>query len=310
MPIAIVDMGTNTFHLLIAKTAGPTWQILYNEKVGVKMGEKGINEGLITESAKHRALKTLAHFTEISAKFGIRSEEIKAFATSALRNANNKNKITQQIKAETGITVSIIDGQQEAELIYEGVKLSGALGPEKSLILDIGGGSVECIIANQTEIFWKESFEVGGQRLLEKFKHSDPIANSEIKELNYWLCQKLVPLQAALINLAPKILTGSSGSFDSLVEIMAHKNNKSLDGQVCHPLPLANYYQLATEIIGLDHAGRLAIAGMIPLRADMIVVAICLINLVLDMGQFSGINVSNYALKEGVLAKELMKNEK
>jgi len=84
------------------------------------------------------------------------------------------------------------------------------LGNEKSLIMDIGGGSVEFIIGNGEEIFWKRSFEIGAQRLLEKFQKHDPILPAEIDELRLYFEKQLAPLLAALRVHHPKILAGSS----------------------------------------------------------------------------------------------------
>ena len=95
-------------------------------------------------------------------------KKILAFGTSALRVANNGAEIIQKIITETGIETCIISGEEEATYIYEGVASAMKID-QKSLIVDIGGGSVEFIIGNEKEIFWKQSFEIGGQRLLEKF---------------------------------------------------------------------------------------------------------------------------------------------
>ena len=177
MKIAVIDMGTNTFHLIIAEVTETSHEILHKERVAVKIGENGITKGIITDQAWIRALSTISSFKETMDQNGVKA--IFATATSAVRNASNGEALTEEIKKQTGIETKIISGEQEAKTILNGVKEAIELGDEKSLIMDIGGGSIEFIIANQDETFWLKSFEVGGQRLVEKFHNQDPISQGE-----------------------------------------------------------------------------------------------------------------------------------
>ena len=114
--IAIIDLGTNTFHLLIADSEDATTKILYREKQPVKIGLGGINRGVITEEAIQRALACLMHFKNILNVWSV--TRVQALGTSALRNAVNGHEIIQKIKTETGIEVKLISGDEEAEYIY------------------------------------------------------------------------------------------------------------------------------------------------------------------------------------------------
>ena len=165
--IAIVDMGTNTFHLLLAETHEDGSRIIHRDRLAVKIGKGGINQGRITEPAMNRALVAMQSFRNTIDQHGI--SEIYAFGTSAFRNAINKDEIARRIRELTGIDVHIIAGNEEAMYIYECVKAALGLGEERSLIVDIGGGSVEFIIGNADEIFWMQSLETGAQRLLERY---------------------------------------------------------------------------------------------------------------------------------------------
>src|SRR5690242_15828606 len=155
--IAIIDMGTNTFHLLVAVGDARGYNITHRERLAVKLGMGGINQSIITNEGLSRALVAMQCF-----KNTIDHNEIKtvyAFGTSALRSAINGPDVAERIKAVTGIEVNIISGDQEAEFIYYGAKSALDMGREKNLIIDIGGGSVEFIIANDDQVFWKKSFE-------------------------------------------------------------------------------------------------------------------------------------------------------
>lgn len=300
MRIAVIDMGTNTFHLLIVDVLNDKWGIIYREKAAVKIGQGGINDGRITPEAEERAIDTLNKFKDIIDEHSV--TKVFATATSAIRNAQNGNSIVSRIKKETGIKVNVISGLQEAEHIYFGVRKAISIGEEASLIMDIGGGSIEFIIGNEEAIFWKQSFEVGGQRLVEKFHRHDPMLEIEIDELNNYLSVELKELFEAVEKFKPTTLIGSSGTFDTLSEMHQLEagitQNQDLKE---HPLTLTAFNKILNEIRNKNKEERLIIPGMIPLRVEMIVVACLLIDLIIKKVEIRNIRVSAYALKEGVL---------
>jgi exopolyphosphatase/guanosine-5'-triphosphate,3'-diphosphate pyrophosphatase len=206
MRVAIIDMGTNTFHLLIADVEGKEFKFLFETREAVKLGVGGINHRIITEEAIARALNTLTRYHSIITEHHV--QHAIAFGTSAVRSAKNGNEFARLIKEKTGIETKIISGEEEASLIYEGIELAMDLGEENNLIVDIGGGSVEFIIGNKNEIRWKKSFEIGGQRLLEKFKPHDSILPEEIKKLNSYFEEGLLVLFSAIDKYKPGTLFG------------------------------------------------------------------------------------------------------
>ncbi len=304
--LAIIDMGTNTFHLLIAQGEETGYRVTVRERLAVKIGMGGINHGFITPEGIQRALVAMQSFQNTIMREGV--QNVYAFGTSALRNASNGNEVAVKIKSITGIDINIISGDEEAEFIYMGVKSALGLGDEKSLIIDIGGGSVEFIIGNNDHIFWKKSLEIGAQRLLEKFHENDPVTLSEIKALDTYFERELTPLFEALNIYDPAILVGSSGTFDTLSDIFCiqhdiHKTSEEIET----PLTLAGFYEIYHELITKDRAQRMAIPGMIEMRVDMIVVACCMVRFLLEKHAFNRIRVSTYSLKEGVLTSLIKK---
>jgi len=299
--VAIIDMGTNTFHLLIAEWKGNHYQFIHQEKQAVKIGVGGLNQGMITEAAVERAVDTLKQFVLTIQKLNVK--KTMAFGTSALRSAENADKITERIKSETGLNAQIISGEREAEYIYLGVRSALNLGKEKSLIIDIGGGSVEFIIGNQDEIFWKNSYDIGGQRLLEKFHRHDPILPNEINNLNAYFDVVLPELVSALNRHNPITLVGSSGTFDTLSEMYCVQHNLPWCPEDPETLLTFDSFQSTfSQLIIKNRKERMEMKGMIDMRVDMIVVACCLIQYILDHHYFENIRVSSYSLKEGVLA--------
>lgn len=292
-------MGTNTFHLLIAEADERGYRIISRERLAVKIGMGGINQGVITEAGIHRALLAMQSFKNTIELTGV--THVYAFGTSALRNASNSEEVVSKIKALTNIDVNIISGDKEAEFIYLGVKAALHMEHEKSLIIDIGGGSVEFIIGDNDTIFWKRSLEIGAQRLLEQFHKNDPITPAEIEALDAYFAEALVPVFDALKIHHPEILIGSSGTFDTLSDIFCiqHDIHKTAE-EIETPLSLAGFYEIYQELLQKNRAERMLIPGMIEMRVDMIVVACCLIRYLLEHHAFRRIRVSTYSLKEGV----------
>jgi exopolyphosphatase/guanosine-5'-triphosphate,3'-diphosphate pyrophosphatase len=302
--IGIIDCGTNTFHLMIVSIEVGGAEVIFKEKIAVKIGEGGINNKIISPEAIKRALDTLNYFSTIINQY--RVKKILGFATSAFRNAENGISLSNQIKENTGIEIKIISGEKEAELIFKGVNNALKIGVEPALVMDIGGGSVEFIIGASDKIYWKRSFEIGAQRLVDLFHKSDPIRNEEVIELHSYFESQLEDLFNAIKIWDPKTLIGSSGTFDTLSDMFCLKNGIPIDDNATEtPLTIDFYHIIHAELIAKNRAQRMEIPGMIELRADMIVVASELVNFLLNKFSFNNIRVSTHALKEGVLAEIL-----
>jgi len=295
-PVAIIDLGTNTFHLLIS-AAG---KVLLEERRPVRIGVGGINRDLITDEAEGRALDCLLEYARLSRYHG--ASKIFATGTSAFRNARNGAEVAARLERATNIPIHIISGEEEARLIWEGIRSGMNLGSGQSLIIDIGGGSVEFIIANQQEITWKQSLEIGGQRLIEKFNPADPITTAQVIQVSEYLKERLSVIAGPLAVHRPDVLIGSSGSFDTISEIHCRRIGLEYIHGPETPIDFSALATISDELISKNREQRMVIPGMIPLRVDMIVVACILIREVVSMHPFQSVRISGYSLKEGVLA--------
>lgn len=307
MKQAIIDLGTNTFHLLIVEQDEKTDTILFRESRPAKIGQAGINQGLITEAGIERALGVLTYFRQVLDQHEVAPGSVTALGTSAIRVARNQADFIDRVRRATGIQIQVISGSQEAEYIYKGVRAAGALDEQTSVVMDIGGGSVEFILGNQLRIFWKQSFEIGGQRLRERFMpgaSDQPISPTSIRRLNDYFQEQLLPLANAIHQYQPSVLVGSSGSFDTLVDMwyMNERGHLPDSSQVTFPLPVSEFYRAYELLTTRNQAERMQIPGMIELRVDMIVVAVCLIDYILKTYGIAQIRTSTFSLKEGVLA--------
>lgn len=300
-----MDLGTNTFHLLIAQADINDPKELLHLYEPVKLGQGGINKGIIQSDAFERGIKTMEMFHQNMQKFNVGL--VKAIATSALRSTSNGKDFIEQVKQKTGIEIETINGDREAAYIYQGVKTSGCLSADNSLIIDIGGGSVEFIICNKEEIIWKQSFEIGAARLMDRFHHSDPIAAESVTELQEYLDHVLAPLFEAAQHTSISKLIGSSGAFETFAEVMELEKGHAFDIKSIKYMDfdLYEFNILTARLISSTHQERAATKGIIPLRVDMIVVASLITRYVLSKLEIYDVAMSMYSLKEGVLVELL-----
>jgi exopolyphosphatase/guanosine-5'-triphosphate,3'-diphosphate pyrophosphatase len=304
--VAVMDLGTNTFHLLIAEGGNTdSFKELVHIHEGVKLGEGGINKGIIQPMAFERGIATMQHFQSCIQAHEV--HEVKAIATSAIRNAANGQDFIVQVKEKAGIQIELIDGEQEAAYIYNGIKASGCLTNENALVMDIGGGSVEFIIGNKDEVLWKHSFEIGAARLMDKFHQTDPIPVQSIKELTRYLDGKLIDLFEAALQHKPSILIGSSGAFESFAEVIELEKSRPFDLKQTkvYEFDTDDLLNLIERLVKSTHHKRAATKGIIPVRVDMIVVASLITIYIMQKLGLTDVTMSTYSLKEGVLADML-----
>lgn len=305
--LALIDMGTNTFHLLITEVdENGQLRELVKTKLPVRLGQGGISNGAIAPEAYDRAIRTLKDFRKQIDAHEV--ETVRAMATSMVRNASNGEDFVKDVFKQTDIQIEVIDGDREAELIYYGVRSAGVLNGATSLVMDIGGGSVEFIICNLQEIFWKRSFEIGAQRLMDQFFTQDPIPAASIETEKAYLREKLQPLTEAVAKFKPSVLVGSSGTFDTICDIDALSKGDTTRQQnqpAATVLSTEDFYKIHEQLLHKNHDERLAIPGMLEMRVDMIVLASIAVDFVLQQYSLNEIRVSAYALKEGLLQKVL-----
>jgi len=299
----VIDLGTNTFHLLIAEGTTSTYHEIVHEHIGVKIGEGGINKGLIQPAAFERGIAAMQHFQQLIANNHVKN--VRAIGTSALRSAANGQDFIDEVKKLTGIAIEIIDGDKEAAYIYKGINASGCLSIQNSLIVDIGGGSVEFIIANNEGIKWKQSFEIGCARLMDKFHQKDPIPSGSIDALNAYLESSLTGLFAAAAGYTIEGLIGASGAFETYAEVIELEKGNPFDLATTKTYEFNGDELLAVteKLIHSAHAERLATKGIIPIRIDMIVVASLLTRFIIARLNIHKVVMSTSSLKEGVLVE-------
>jgi len=227
----------------------------------------------------------------------------KGVATAALRYAKNGAEVAQRLSQTSGIPIQVISGEREAEFIFKGVQAHLNFGDQTGLIMDVGGASTEFIAFNGNGLLGLWSFPIGATRLQEVLALHDPLLPQQVNSTFDWLQNQLQPMLAVLQIHRPQFLVGSSGFFDTLVQMQAFRNQ----GQ---PLLNYSYHSLSAEtlqywterLIPSSLAERLAIPGMLEFRAPMFLASILQVHFVLNALQIPTVHCTRISLKEGVLA--------
>ena len=295
---AVIDLGTNTFHLLIAEAGeNKAIQPVFRKRIFVKLGAEGI--ATIGQAPFERGLEAMRTFRHLLNEQKV--QLVKAIGTAALRTATNGPDFLAAVREQTGIEVELITGDQEAVWIYKGVRQAIDLGQGSHLIIDIGGGSVEFILANKKGMIWRQSFPIGLAVLFGRFHHSDPMHIEEREAVERFLEEQLLDLWSAVQKYPPQTLAGAAGVFEILEHFLP---SKKISGTQRN-FKCQHFEELHQTIINSTLSERLAMEKLPDSRADMIVVAMLLIGVVLQKTGIQEIAVSDYAMKEGILCEFL-----
>jgi len=292
---AVIDLGSNTFHLLIVDLqADGRWTPLVKDRRYVKLASEGLE--IIGEDSIQRAIKVMQEFAHRLLQMEVK--EIHAIGTAALREAKNGNVVAKRLTEESGIPVEIIDGDEEAHYILKGIQ--SALPPldKPCLIMDIGGGSVEFILYRHQQVLFAQSFKIGVALLYRRFHQQDPMSQEKIEELSNHLKTELAPVFNMLHKYQDYFLIGASGSFEVIQDVMP-KIQKEVHWSELDFRHLDTYM---SEVIRSDLTRR-RLREEIPVeRLDYIVVAYILIRLIFREHPPKRLFYCDFALKEGVIA--------
>jgi exopolyphosphatase/guanosine-5'-triphosphate,3'-diphosphate pyrophosphatase len=304
MKLAVIDLGTNTFKLLVAsRSAEGRLVVHHKEEVPVNLGRGGIEKGVIAEDAMARGLEALKKMHAEALALG--AERIHGFGTSALRSARNGDDFIRRAKEETGTDITIIPGEEEAGMVLDGVRQAVAFGNKPMLVMDIGGGSTEFILATDRSLLWKHSFELGTTRLFERFPSIDPMGIGTQLRMAQHIDAQLEALWSVVDRHWPTTLVGSAGSFDSLATMIAARRGTDLPPDaVTLQFDTTEFDAVKDDLFAMTRAERLEVKGLPHFRVDTIIPALALIERV-SLHGITEIRWSRYSLKEGAAARLL-----
>tara|TARA_B100001057_G_scaffold31873_1_gene28981 strand:- start:987 stop:1883 length:897 start_codon:yes stop_codon:yes gene_type:complete len=291
---AVIDIGTNTFNLLIANRSKNGLTIIESHKVAVSLGMGGINDGVLADDAIQRALDAFEKFRGILLNYPMVQPIL--IATSAVRDAKNASEFTAAVFDRFAWKVTVVSGMKEAELIYKGVGLCYDF-KEHTLIMDIGGGSTEFIEANNEGICSGVSLNIGVSRLYQGFSVNDPFTAKDVQQIESFLDERSMDFFS---DKSIPALIGSSGTFETFYELMYQKpfpkSNKIVE------LGLESFTKMLDELIYSSLEERNKNEFIIPIRKKMAPFAAVKTRWVLRQIKPKRILISPFSLKEGVLA--------
>lgn len=298
--IAALDLGSNSFHLLVASIKSGKIQILHREKHLLRLSGIGDNY-VIDEEKINEAILIISHFVTECEKY---SAFINAVATSAFRDAENKNELISRIKNETGVTVKIISGEEEAELALLSLKYSIKKLPQKFLLFDLGGGSTEFIFVENDRIIKKFSLQLGAVRFAKKYCDSEGNIIykekfvSEIKkgvkdvkdflnDKNEFECYGMGGTVSAITNMIEAKNLKKQVKFEKLKGCSFTKTENKLLIEI---VSQANTLEKKKNIVGLENS-----------RADIISIGLLILDVFFTELNISKVTFSGSGLREGIL---------
>ncbi len=299
-PIAVIDLGTNTFNLgVYQRFSNGKFQILHAENQSVGLRTSGIN--FIDDDATQRAIQVLRNYKITCQKFGALS--ITCVGTSAIRSATNGQTFTEKIFQELQLHIRIVSGVEEAQLIKKGV-LAAFPDIRKSetqpIILDIGGGSCEFIKIGKTEESdIAISLEMGMARIYHQYPFDDVPTSEAISSYENFFKEQLLIAKTQLDLEIEKTYTliGCAGTFDTLDAWL----NSSQHQESSYQFLQETIENAKNQLLTSTKAFRTNIPGIIPIRTQMIVPAIILISQLMKDWQIKELVGTSYSLREGVV---------
>jgi len=302
---AAIDIGSNTFRLLIAEPAKPgaatPWHTIYYTHRIIRLGEGLHHSGRLSETAMQRAMLAFSDFAEMLARFQVPTQHVAATATAAMREADNARAFRDRVAQQTGIDIHIIGGEVEANMSLAGA--NAVLTPQTRshmLLFDIGGASTEFIRPTDSRCLDAISCKLGVVRLVETYLHSDPPSASDYlamvaaadthlaKVENFWGDRSAPP---ALVGTAGTVTTLAATELDLCPYDANIINN--------HSMSRASFEALRDRLLAMNQASRQAIRTIEKGRGDLIVAGLAIVEAIMNRWHYAEMVVVDAGLLEG-----------
>ena len=285
MKFGAIDIGTNAARLLVGEV-DKNKKRLYVKKVSytripLRLGEDVFDEGSISKKKASDFVKTIQAFRLISEIFDVQS--LRAVATSAMREARNADKVIQKIQKETGVTIEIISGQEEADLIFGNFEVLDIDRDIPFIVIDVGGGSTEVSIFENGHLVSSRSFELGTLRALKGKLDKDVWVN-----LSSWINDNVDMSR-------PHQIFGTGGNINKIHKILGAKQNESVS--------VVDIQSLHHQLEPLSIKKRVELLQLKPDRADVIVPAMEIYLFILNQLECTELFVPKVGLSDGMILK-------
>lgn len=309
-PLAAIDIGTNSIHLLIARPTGNNrFEVIDREKDVVRLGSGSGDMKRLSPDAIERGLDTLRRFQQVAAS---RGAHVHAVATSAVREAENRSEFVRRARDEAGVRVAVISGAEEARLIRLGALQAVPAYDQRHLVVDIGGGSTEFVLGERDEVLGARSLKLGAIRLTERFGLAGPVKRKTLDECRQFIRSYLTPVARMVHTLGYDVAIGSSGTIVNLAEMVRAARGdapvRQVSGATIDPDGLALLVEVLAACESIDE--RMAIPGLDPKRADIVLGGALALEQAFAVLGIDEMVVSDFALREGVLLDALRRRDK
>ncbi len=307
--IASIDIGTNSFHMVIAAVNNRSMlDIISRDKEVVRLGSSGADMKYLQPDAIERGIRTLKNFVSIARSS---NADIRAVATSAVREALNQEDFLLKAKIETDVNIEVVSGTEEGRLIYLGAIHALPIISKQTLVIDIGGGSTETIIAKDGTIKYVHSEKLGSIRLTRRFFNGDRIAQSQVDECRDYIKCEWAPILNKVKSIGFECVIGTSGTITNIVA-MAVLATKQIVPDVLNgvTVPANDVLRTIEQILKCSTTKEIAaIPGIDPDRADIITAGAIILEQAIVNLNIEKITLSSYALREGILFDTLEKQK-
>jgi len=300
--VAAIDIGTNSIHLVVARPTGNNrFEILARDKEVVRLGSGSGDMKELTPDAVERGVAALGRFRRVADTFGA---EVFAVATSAVREAENRDEFLEVALAKANVRIEVISGVEEARLIHLGVLQAVPVFDQQVLVVDIGGGSTEFVVGKGGDVLAARSLKVGAIRLTERFFAKEPLKKKAVDEARKFV-RSYLPRVLQMVDDAGgfEVAVGSSGTILNVAEMVRARRGTEPLRQVGMSRFTAE--ELADVVDDLASrprvADRLAVPGLDPRRADIILGGVVVLEQVVRGLGIDELVPSDFALREGVL---------
>jgi len=303
--LAAIDIGTNSFRCIVVEIDPQEgFRVLDDEKAQVRLGE-GVNQtGRITQEAQQRAIEALQRMCSIIRGLGVQMVEV--VATSAVRKAANSAEFVHAVKRATGLQIEVIDGKKEAELATLSVHHNFAMEQQRFTMADIGGGSVEIVVASGRHTETVSSLELGAVFLTEKFLHNDPLSEKELKLLRKHI-RKSLKTAGIDDDLAVSCLIGSGGTMTNIGSMVMAMRGEQYESVHRYEVLHSEVVHLLTMLSRKSLKERQSTPGLNPERADIILAGMVLTDELMRRFRTNQLRINAKGIREGLILQSLQK---
>jgi len=296
MNIAVVDIGTNSIHMLIVRLdADLTPHVIDKAKEMVRLGQGTFEQHRLDEKTRARALDALVRFRRLADRRGV--EEIIAVATSAVREADNGGAFLQEVHRVTGIHPRLIPGVEEARLVFAANRRT-LPADGHHLVVDLGGGSAEFAVGTRHSMAWAESEPLGVQRMSAMILRDGEVDSRGLEAARRSIASRMAPIAARASAAGIGEVVVTSGSAGSFLKMARARGDADADGQT---LTRATVRALAQELYECKAAERAKLPGLDRNRRDLVLGAAVFFETLMSSFDIERMRVSERALREGLL---------